>query len=342
MRLTYRTRRILRRVLVTFGYLFLIGALVFVCWAVWLERFVVYDESGATFRFDYVSPEGSPQIAAPPETTPVNIYYNEGADFINTSSDLTQLRGYYVTTDQLRDDLSGVRARLQELPEGSAVMLDLKSIYGNFYYSSQLSEAPVTDQADVLEIDRLIEELNDSSMYVIARVPALKDRAYGLAHTSYGIAHPAGYLWASTDQCYYLDPTSNGTLARLIEIANELRDMGFDEVVFSEFAFPDSDNIVWNSTMTRTQALEAAAEVLVTTCATSRFAVSFQSTDNLFALPAGRSRLYLEGVTASGVSAAAEKALVADKQLNLVFLTEANDTRFDACGVMRPLRTPSV
>ena len=343
MRLTYRTRRFWRRVLVIGGYLALIAALVLVCWAVWLERFVVYGENGASFRFDYVSPEGQPQVAVPPETTPVNIYYNEGADFINTSSDLTRLRGYYITTDQLRDDLDRVREQLQELPEGSAVMLDLKSIYGNFYYSSSLEEAPSTDQADVLAIDRLIEELvADKDLYVIARMPALKDRAYGLAHTSYGLAHPGGYLWAEKDQCYWLDPTHNGTLTRLISIAGELREMGFDEVVFTEFRFPDTDNIVWNSTMTRTQALEAAAEVLVTTCATARFAVSFQTDNGLFNLPAGRSRLYLEGITASGVSAAAEKAPVANAEVNLVFVTQANDTRFDSCGVMRPLNIPTV
>lgn len=342
MKLTYRTRRFLRRVFVVAGYLVLTAALVFVCWAVWLERFVVYDETGASFRFNYTAPEGVPELAVPPETTPVDIYYNEGADYINTSSELTQLRGYYVTTDQLRDDFDRVLQQLEALPEGSAVMLDLKSVYGNFYYSSQLEEAPVTDQADVPAIDRLIEELTRSDLYVIARVPAFKDRAYGLEHTSYGLAHPAGYLWASKDQCYWLDPSHNGTLTWLISIAGELRELGFDEVVFSEFCFPDTDNIVWNSSMTRTEALENAAEVLVTTCSTTRFAVSFQTDNNLFRLPEGRSRLYLEGITASGVSGAAEKALVADKQLNLVFLTETNDTRFDACGAMRPLNIPAV
>ena len=123
-------------------------------------------------------------------------------------------------------------------------------------------------------------------------------------------------------------------MARLAQIVSELMDLGFDEVVFEEFRFPDTDKIVFKAD--KKEALVKAAQTLVTACATESFAVSFvQERD--FALPTGRSRLYLEGVTAAEVASIAQQAQVADPALNLLFLTEVHDTRFEIASVLRPL-----
>jgi len=337
MTLTYRTRRRLHKLGVFLGYTFLTAAIIFVCWVVWLERFVVYTDDGATFVFDYQSPEGTAQVAEPPENPTVAIHFNEGDDFLNTSTELAQLRGYYATTSRLIESVSDVKTAISQLPEGSAVMLDLKSIYGNFYYSTGLPDAPMTDQIDVTEVDSLIKALTSTDLYVIARIPAFRDRAYGLENTNYGLAVPAGYLWSGDDNCYWLNPVSNGALSWLVAQANELRELGFDEVVFTDFRFPDTDKIIFNSSLTRQEALEAAAATLVESCATARFAVSFETANPDFKLPEGRTRLYLTDVEASQAAEYSDRANVPDKAANLVFSTTTNDTRFDPYSVMRPM-----
>lgn len=337
MTLTYRARRRLHKLGVALGYTLLISAIIFVCWVVWLERFVVYTDDGATFVFDYVSPEGTAQVAQPPENPTVSIYYNEGDDFVNTSTELAQLRGYYATTNRLIESVADVKTAISQLPEGSAVMLDLKSIYGNFYYSTGLPDAPTTDQIDITEVDSLIRTLTATDLYVIARIPAFRDRAYGLENTNYGLAVPAGYLWSGDDNCYWLNPVSNGALSWLVAQANELRELGFDEVVFTDFRFPDTDKIIFNSSLTRQEALEAAAATLVESCSTARFAVSFETGNPDFKLPEGRTRMYLTDVEASQAAQYSDRANVSDKAVNLVFLTTTNDTRFDPYGVMRPM-----
>lgn len=337
MTLTYRTRRRLHKLGVFLGYTFLTAAIVFICWVVWLERFVVYTDEGAKFVFDYESPAGTAQVAEPPEMPTVSIYYNEGDDFMNTSTELAQLRGYYATTSRLIESVAGVKTAISQLPEGSAVMLDLKSIYGNFYYSTDLPDAPTTDQVDLSEVDELIKTLTSTDLYVIARIPAFRDRAYGLENTNYGLAVPAGYLWSGDDNCYWLNPVSNGALSWLAAQANELRDLGFDEVVFTDFRFPDTDKIIFNSSLTRQEALEAAAATLVESCSTARFAVSFETSNPDFKLPEGRTRMYLTDVEASQAAAYSDRANVPDKAANLVFSTTTNDTRFDPYSVMRPM-----
>ena len=72
-------------------------------------------------------------------------------------------------------------------------------------------------------------------------------------------------------------------------------------------------------------------------CGSSRFAVSFVVSDSEFALPAGRTRIYLEGITASEAKQQAEKATVPDNLINLGFITDLKDSRFDNYSVLRPI-----
>lgn len=338
MKLTYRTRRRLHRLGVTLGYLLLAVLIIGICWVIWLERFVVYTGDGVRFDFDRESPAGVAEVAKPPEEETIAIHYNEGEEQINLSTELTQLRGYYATTEVLSRGVEGVADLIGQLPSDSAIMLDVKGGFGTFYYSSTLEEAPATDLIDVARMDQLIAELAASDTYLIARVSAFRDRNYGLNHTNYGLAvADGGYLWADSENCYWLNPASNGALSWIITVTNELRDLGFDEVVFTDFCFPDTDNITFDSSMSRQEALESAAQTLVDTCATSRFCVSFETDNASFKLPEGRSRLYLTDVAAGQVAEVAGSTTVADKTINLVFLTSTNDTRFDAYGAMRPM-----
>ena len=340
--LTYRTRRRLRRLGIVSGSLLLAAVVIFACWFVWLERFVVYTSDGVRLDFDYTSPGGTAQVAEPPTNETVAIHYNEGDETINASLELTQIQGYYVTTDMFTASVDNVRSTIQQLPAGSAVMLDLKSPQGKFFYTSGLSNAPISTGLDVTQVDQLIKDLDSTNIYLIARVPAFRDMAYGLENTTCGLAHSSGkYLWSDELGCYWLNPTSSGALNWLITIANELKGLGFDEVVFTEFCFPATTQIIFDSNMTQQEALEAAAETLVTSCATSRFAVSFESTNASFRIPEGRSRLYLAGVEAAQAADVAGTTTVADKAINLVMLTETNDTRFDAFSVMRPMPVPN-
>ena len=149
-----------------------------------------------------------------------------------------------------------------------------------------------------------------------------------------GLPTKGGYLWADADYCYWLNPGSEGTLTWLSQIVTELKELGFDEVVFDEFRFPDTEKIVFKGD--KTEALVKAAQTLVTACATDSFAVSFvQERD--FKLPEGRSRLYVPDATAAEVGSIVSQAQVTDPALNLVFLTEVHDTRFEVSSVLRPL-----
>lgn len=337
MTIPYRTRRALRRVGMGLLVILILSLVIWICWMFWLGRFVVYTrDKGAYFDFNQSSLDIRGQEAiAPPPAEKVPVYFNEGEHSLNVSKELAQISGYYITEEELINDMEGMKAKLMNLERGTAVMLDVKNIQGGFLYNSTVGTARAK-QVDVEAMAELISSLRANDLYAIARVPAFRDYYYGLNHLSDGLAAPGGYLWMDDARCYWLNPSSSGTLAYLASIVTELQDLGFNEVVFYDFRFPDTTNIVFNGD--RAESLAQAADFLVSTCATEYFTVSFEGNSS-FALPEGRCRLLIGGVAAAEAADVAE-AIGLDKPAErLVFLTDLHDTRFDAYSVLRPIST---
>ena len=344
MNLTYRTKRRLYRAGLIGAILLLVAILVGFCWVIWLERYIVYTRDGAALNFDLVDTPSAGQLAMPPsagETVP--IYVNEGLDAIDLNSELSQLKGYYVDGDMLQSDVATVREMVATLPSDTAVMLELKSIWGQFNYTSGVSNVTISNRVDIIQVDKLIADISSRNLYTIAVIPAFRDRYFFLLNnhnTSLGLAVKGkGYLWQDNDRCYWFDPTDPDTLPWLQSIATELKNLGFDEVVFSEFRIPDTDQIRFKED--RREAIKKAAQTLVNNCATNNFTVSFLVDDSTFPVPEGRSRIYMNNVGPKNVDAVVAKLNMVTPDAKLVFMCNTNDTRYDQYGVMRPLSMAS-
>lgn len=335
MRIPYRTRRALRRLAIGICILAVLVVLAGLLWILWVSRFVVYTrEQGVILDFEQSDQNMTGELAVPPtQGETIEVYYNTGEGAVAVSKELSQMMGYYISAEVLEDDISVVLAQLQALPEGTPVMIDVKSIKGNFFYSSSVG-SPRNEDLDIDAMDALLAYLKKSNFYTIARMPALRDFYYGLEHVSDGLPMPGGYLWIDSSSCYWLNPASDGTRTYLVQIIRELQALGFDEVVLSDFKFPETDQIVY--TADKAQVLADTAKFLVDTCATDRFAVSFIGEPG-FVLPEGRSRLYLQDVPAVQAASKAQATGIEDTAVRVVFLTNVHDTRFNVFSVLRPL-----
>ena len=142
--------------------------------------------------------------------------------------------GYYVERTDLQD-IDAVITQISALPPETAVMVDVKGIKGDFYYSSAISSKR-NSSIDTGKMDELLSYLKRTGRYAIARIPALRDYDYGLNHVPNGVHHSSGgYLYMDDDGCYWLHPGSQGTLSYLTQIIMELKGLGFDEVVLTDF-----------------------------------------------------------------------------------------------------------
>jgi hypothetical protein len=332
----FRTRQFLRRMVITLLALVLVAALVLLCWLLWLNRYVVYTRDGVKLDFSLGPIQPGGQMATPPTKGPaVDIYFNEGENTLRpVNTELTQLAGYYITGEMLAQDFAAVDAQVRKLPVGTPVMLDVKNIRGSFYYSTALG--PVSESVNAKDVDRLIAFLRSNDYYLIAKLPSFRDYQYGLNNVNFGIFNPNQLsLWMDEDRIYWLNPASEGTLNYLRQIASELRVLGFDEVLFDDFRFPDTTNIY--CPYDREETIAATAASLVKICATDTFAVSFGTKDAAFPLPEGRSRLYFIGAAAADAANLAQQTGLEDAPIRVVFLTDLLDTRFDSYGVLRPI-----
>ncbi len=332
---SYKTRQFLRRAMRALVVLTLILAIGLVLFAVWLRRFVVYTPDGVRLDFNATAPVGPGAVPSQPDRLDIFVEYWQPEESRPDEPVIVQqrLEGYYVPSEMLQKNIPALREQLALLPAGTAVLLDLKSFWGYFYYSSDFGI--LSDSYDIGAVDALIADLAAFDLHLIARLPALRDYEYARNHTSSGLPTSKGYLWTDDSGCYWLDPTDDGTLTQLIHITKELRDMGFDEVVFKDFYVPESNKIVFRSD--RKAAVEAAAATLVTACATDNFTVSFVGYRTDLIMPSGNCRLYLEGVAAVDVQDVLAQVQVSDKRLQVVLLCQTNDTRYDVCGTLRPL-----
>lgn len=305
----------------------------------WLERYIVYTQDGLIFDFNRSTTalygQGE-EISPKKDTTPIRIVFDDSGD---TSDDLglQPLSGFYADGAMLSGSLAQVKAYVETLEPGTAVMLDVKSIYGNFYYSTKITDAAVSTSMDIAAMDELINYLGKSGMYLIARVPAFCDQAFGLNHVPAGLPLSSGALWMDDNGCYWLDPADTTVLNYLSAVVGELSERGFDEVVFTDFTMPDNSNIVYDfSVQSKQDILKTAAENLINAFIGQKIVISFASADPTFPIPSATSRLYLENVDAGAIEALASQASsLTDASLQLVFLTDSRDTRFDEYNVLR-------
>lgn len=342
MNIPYRTRRFLRRLGTVLLAVAVFGLLFTLCWTTWVERYIVYTRDGVVLNFeqDYKIQEGI--LALPPsDEDSVAIYFNEGENAVELSTELTQLKGYYISTSVLAGDIAGTMETLKTLEKDTAVMVDVQSIKGVSYYSSELATATLAN-IDLNAADNLIQMVTKGDYYAIARVPAFRNYYFGLNFVDEGLPYAggSGYLWMDDSGCYWLKPNSTTVLNHLIELVAELKALGFDEVVFTDFCFPNTENVSFNGD--KTEAIISAMNTLITNCNTTGFMVSFSVTDYTLPIPEGRSRLYLEGVPAKNVGLVASQVVITEPDIRLVFMADTNDTRFDDYGVLRPIDSATV
>lgn len=331
IRLRYRTKLLLKR---TLRFLLITACVLLVAGVgilIYADSLMTYDENGAHFMGQFAQTEETlPTEPRPVVENPIILEAQQEALTMN----IQDMGGYYITTSMLRD-IEKTKAAVMNL-QPCAVLLELKSIYGNYYYSSKLSGAPKAD-VDIAAIDALIADLNAKGFYTIASIPAFVDPAYALEHQSSGLPLSSGALWMDDRGCYWLNPADDVVISHLMQIARDLSNHGFREVSFSHFYFPDSDRIVYSFKESKDEVLRQAAKELCDFFADDDFVVSFQTDSSNFPADSINGRLYISNADGNQVERFAQVYGSSESLQELVFLANSKDSRFENHAMLRPL-----
>jgi len=326
MKIPYRTRRLLHHIGIVLMVLLLIFTVIWLCWVVWLERYIVYTRDGAVLDLEISANTLTGEVAEPPaaDGSKVSIYYNEGADAIESSNTLAQLDGYFISADALTSDIAGSWEALDHLSSGTPIMIDLKGGYGSFYYSSNLPGAIASASVSTASVDEIIKDMKEKGFYTIARISAFRDYEYGRKNVANGLMHVNRKgLWPDEGGCYWLNPTEPAVLNWVSSMVNELKGLGFDEVVLADFRFPAGESYIFNGD--KDAAIQQAAATIQSNCASPNFTLSFSVSSTTFTLPTGRCRMYLEGVSAENVGSRVAMLSIEEPQIRLVFVADESE-----------------
>ena len=333
MRIPYRHKLLFKKIL---RILLIVLAVLLLCTIVilvYMEPYFVYDRSGAHMSFD--PPAHSTGASVQPEQVsvePPEIIYAEEPEIVTT---MRESGGYYITASMLKSP-EKVLQQLKSLDGPCAVVMELKNIYGEFYYSTGIGGAEKAS-VDTSLVDEIIRYLRENDFYMVADITAFSDTSFALANLSCGLPLDSGALWMDENGCYWLDPASDTVISYLIQITRELASQGFQEVAFSDFRFPVSNNIHYESDKTGPQLIEEAARQLTDFFTGSNITVSFIADDFDFPAAACKGRLYIAGADGSKVERYVKNYSTSGKMKELVFLANSRDTRFDELALLRPL-----
>ena len=240
------------------------------------QRHVVYETDGS---FHFELPWTGKRIGQPREKanddgsgapqSELEIVVEEPVKLYACELDESVLRGSWeATAETLGEQINAVAVRV-------------RAADGTLSYDSQVRDAVDCGAVVGSSVARAaIGRLTASEYYTIACFSALHDNHFSLAHMVDAAVQQIsydGYIWYAPDSTFYLAPEKEATRAYLSELAFEVTEMGFDELLLDEFAYPTVgrlSNIKTNArTMTQTEALCLLADEMKAAIGDSKLSV---------------------------------------------------------------------
>ena len=225
----------------------------------YLQRFIVYDKD--TLRLVLPSERGEGETLSTDSNEPV-------ATFTPVDVQIVVDQTYFSSVEAITvGDLHGVharflsgdaltQARLDGLSVGmgdyDALVLEMKPTSGLLRYHSSMPIAISYNVNGELNISEPLEKLRSKNAYLIARVSALADTSMATRYAPIALKNSNGSGVFVQDGTAWLDPYSETVRDYLSGLMQEMKELGFDEVLFNGFYLPDSPLLQYSATMTGT------------------------------------------------------------------------------------------
>ena len=246
--------------IVTLVVALLVALILLALWLFYdLQRYIVYDKD--TLRLvlpkDRTEPtELDSSDEGPGATfTPVNVEIvvdptDYSAVEAVAGADLRAIHARFLASDSLTQTrLDGLSAGMGDF---DSLVLELKPSLGLLRYESSLPLAVSYRVNGSLTLRETAEKLKERDVWLVARLSALVDTTMATRYAPIALKNSNGSGVFMQDGLAWLDPYNEIVRDYLSDLMAELRDMGFDEILFDGLWLPNSPLLVYSEEMTAT------------------------------------------------------------------------------------------
>ena len=200
--------------------------------AIWLQRYMVYSETGGELVLPWETPSSQ---SAPAEEPPAVVEETGSAPY--TSNDL---RAVELSVSDL---LAGKADAVLRESGANALIVEMKAAAGTLYWSSGNALAQSLDviAPESGDVSAALADLKSRGVTLIAKVNCFRDNTLGGAE-DYALHDRNGALW-SDGGCYWADPENETVQDYLAALVQELPGLGFDEILLTGAGYPTEGHL---------------------------------------------------------------------------------------------------
>lgn len=236
-----------------------------------LQNYIEYEKDGLRLVFDDPGDEilspAEDVVVGEPVTNPqvvIALPDLEGVENM-VHSTLQPIRAMYVKGENIKADTlayyPGILAESEV--DYNALVLSIKDEEGFLRYFSTLSLASSYGVNGTEKLEESLAALKEKDIRLVAELSCLVDNAMAVRNSPIALKDVSGNV-LSNEQGSWLDPYSPAVREYLSGLMAELAKMGFDEILFTNMAFP-------NMTAQFSQPMTAAPDGLSSVAALAKY-----------------------------------------------------------------------
>ncbi|WP_079433952.1 putative glycoside hydrolase [Zoogloea sp. LCSB751] len=156
---------------------------------------------------------------------------------------------------------------LIEQTELNALVIDMKGDRGGVPYPTAVSLAETIGArkiTTVADMGKLIAQLREKNVYLIARIVVFKDDPLANAHPEWAVKTATGAVFHDGEELAWIDPSRREAWNYSLDLAVEAARLGFDEIQFDYVRFPDSPGLHFSVANTEENRVAAISGFLTT------------------------------------------------------------------------------
>mgnify|MGYP006071210631 FL=1 len=199
----------------------------------WVQEYIVYDaDGGAHLELPWQTEEAPPaQEEDPQENVEVIVQEPERP---------TELAAFSVVGTPLTQSAwqeTWMGATVMSAPAYNAAAVTLKDSTGHIYFAATGAAAGTVSTVE--DTAAALAEVTESDFHTIARMSCFLDPIAARADVeNMGLKNTGGYIYYDGNDLNWLDPNKPAARQYLCGLAQQIADLGFDEILLTDVGYP--------------------------------------------------------------------------------------------------------